>query len=54
MSGLGTLLNAHFGWLSKDMVEVTIEDTEEEERDEDHDKKVTNQNVVTTILQVLP
>ena len=36
------------------MVEVAIEDTEKEEREEDHDNKITNKNVVTTILQVLP
>ena len=53
-SGLGTLPCVSLARLCKDMVEFAIEDTEKEEREEDHDKKVTDKNVVTTILQVLP
>ena len=39
--------------LCKDMVEVAIEDTEKEEREEDHDKKVADENVVPAISQIL-
>ena len=39
--------------LCKDMVEVAIEDTEKEEGEEDHDKKVADENVVPAISQIL-
>ena len=53
-SGPDTLPFVSSARLCKDMVEVTIQDTEKEEREEDHDNKVTNENIVTTVLQVLP
>ena len=52
-SGLGTLPCVSLARLCKDMVEFAIEDTEKEEREEDHDKKVANKNVVPAISQIL-
>ena len=36
------------------MIEATVEDAEKEERKEDHDDKVSNEDVISAIADVLP
>ena len=40
--------------LADEVVEATVENTEEEEGEENHDDKVTNENVISAVTHVLP